>query len=125
MGIANPAQYRIPEFETFERFLFEWLSIRDPADLDNVFKPQCEFVCDASGTVMVDFVGKVESVERDVRRIETALGRKLTLPRENATAGANSYWTEYSCTEALDLVARIYRRDVEIFGYEPTVGGAA
>ena len=47
--VLNPEQYRVPEFETFDRFVIQWLARRDLCRLDLAFQPQSLFVCNARG----------------------------------------------------------------------------
>jgi hypothetical protein len=39
-GMSDPEQYRVAEFDSFGRFVHEWLAERDVTRLDGVFRPQ-------------------------------------------------------------------------------------
>jgi len=118
MGVSNPAQYRVPEFESFERFLFEWLAHRDVLKLDKIFQPQCWFVCGASGENMLDFTGKVERIDKDLAFVQEQLGSRLELPHVNRTMASGGYAEAYRSAEMIDLVAGIYAKDIALFNYD-------
>lgn len=61
---------------SFEQFVLRGLPrvFRDP-DLHSFVKPMSEYVCDASGNMLVDFIGKLETIEDDFGTI----ARKLNL----------------------------------------------
>jgi hypothetical protein len=76
---------------------------------------QARFVCDASDRVLVDFVGRFETLEKDFRTVCRRLKTEAPLPRLNASQRDDyrSYYDER--TRA--LVAQRYRRDIDVFGY--------
>ena len=115
MGIQNPAQYNIPEFKTFDRFVCEWLSQRNPDSLDFVFRPQSLFVC-IDDQIKVDFVGKVEDMATDIVEVENSLGRKLEIKKLNRT---NKKRLSVS-SESLNIIAKLYQKDFKLFGYDPS-----
>ena len=118
MGIRNPSQYQIPEFESFERFVIEWLSSRDITQLDYIFQPQHQFVTDQHGVGIVDFVGNFENINSDIAFVEKRLGREIALPRVNVTNRSREYVSAYKSQELIDLVAQIYQEDICMFKYE-------
>lgn len=118
MGVRNPSQYQIPEFGSFERFVIEWLSRREIAQLDYIFQPQHQFVTDDHGVSIVDFVGSFENINSDIAVIERRLGRAIALPRANVTSKSPEYISAYKSQEMIDLVAQIYQEDIRMFKYE-------
>lgn len=118
MGVYRPQQYQIPEFESFERFLLEWLPERNLMELDFIFQPQNHFVCESSGAVMVDFVGKVESIDVDILKVSKKIGKNIDVFRSNATTKNDfDYRREYQTNEMIDMVSFLYTKDVDIFDY--------
>lgn len=115
--IANPNKYRVPQFESFERFVIEWLDGRDLSREDFVFREQCEFVTSSDNTVGVACIGRLEDPTTYVEFVEAALGRELELPHLNRTANRNSY-REVFTQSMREVVARAYRKDIELFGYD-------
>jgi hypothetical protein len=79
------------------------------------FRPQYSFLCDGAGRMKMDFVGRFETIEEDCEQLAARLGIALPLQRLNRSRHT-AYQSAY--TPAMrDLVARIYARDIELFGY--------
>lgn len=114
--IRREEQYQIPEFESFERFVQEWLALRDVHRLDGVFRPQVEYVCDPAGAVPLDFLGRFEQLDETAKWLSHATGRQFNLPRLNASE-RGAYRSHYS-PELVQLVGEIYAKDIAAFGYE-------
>jgi hypothetical protein len=100
--------------------------------------PQYEMLHDANGRLLVDFVGRFEHLQRDFTEVCTRLGiedatlphrnpsnkRSRTLKRKvrnlvfgNGEDGKRRY-TDFYDDETRAAVARLYRRDIDAFGYE-------
>jgi len=82
-----------------------------------VFQPQHTFLVGSDGNLLTDMIGRVEDMQSsyDVicRRIgipSSPLGRKNTSRRGDYRA----YYDE----QLIDGVARLYARDIELFGYD-------
>ncbi|MCG5514332.1 sulfotransferase family 2 domain-containing protein [Ectothiorhodospira shaposhnikovii] len=120
MGIAHPERYQIPEFSTFERFLQEWLVYQDLHKADYVFQPQTRFVCEPECTqeVIVDYLGKMEDLEVDIKAVENKLGRSLKLPRSNVTQDSRyDFRNAYLNPGMIDIVQQLYAHDISAFNY--------
>lgn len=117
MGMYRPEQYQIPEFESFERFLFEWLAKQNVSKVDFVFQPQSKFVLGKEGKSIVDYIGKVESLDSDIRHVESVLGKSINVGRENMTSEKTDYRSAYINDDMVELVRSLYREDVDTFGY--------
>lgn len=106
--------------------------------------PQSDFICDTNGRPAVDFIGRFETLAEDFHSVCQRLGMPaLELPHVNASGNDSSgppprlrlpfgrgrrrlrtrptAFQEYYDAETRDAVARLYRRDIEIFGYAPPV----
>lgn len=76
---------------------------------------QHNYVCDADGRLIVDFVGRFESLHEDFAQVSARLGLEMALPHLNSTQ-RKTYHGYYD--KALrDEVGRFFARDVELFGY--------
>lgn len=107
--------------------------------------PQYEFLYDASGNLLVDYLGKFERLEKDFDEICHKIGiSRIALPHLNISSRALrlpwtlkgaarvlvnlvsikrrrnifNHYTEYYDEESKELVAELYRKDIETFGYE-------
>ncbi len=97
----------------FEQFVHERL----PQVMHELhFRPQHEFLCDPSGTVKVDFVGRVERMERDFGAIRARLGIDGHLAVHNSSAHDTSAQSYTPAMRA--IVGQLYALDFSLFGYD-------
>lgn len=115
--IFAPERYLGPEFETFERFVFEWLDGRELSKEDYVFRAQTDFILAADGSIGVDHLGRLENPTTYLDFVESNLERKLNLHHLNSTTGHKEYEGAYT-PEMKDVVARNYSKDLSLFQYE-------
>lgn len=79
------------------------------------FRPQVDWLCDAEGQVLADFVGRYERLDQDFARV----ARRLSLPAELARLNGSlhqPYATHYDA-RAKARVAALYADDIRVFGY--------
>lgn len=82
-----------------------------------IFWPQHRFLIGANGELQTDFVGRVETMQESYDMIAAKLGIASTkLDRANQSRRGDYH--EYYDQEMIDAVARIYARDLELFGYD-------
>ncbi|MEZ9820005.1 sulfotransferase family 2 domain-containing protein [Shewanella sp. 10N.286.45.A1] len=117
MGVNNPEQYQIPEFETFESFVVDWLADKNVDELDFVFQTQSRFLVGNQGELLPDHVGKLESLTESVSIIESKLGRKLDIPHANKVVKKGSYRDYYTTQKMIDIVSDKYAADIRRFEY--------
>jgi len=115
-GVWRPERYRCPEFQSFERFVVEWLSEHRIGPIEHHFRPQTSYLCDASGKLLVDHVGRVENLEPTFDFLRENLHEIRTLPDSNRSGDAVDYRSFYT-PELVELVGSIYAQDVKTFGY--------
>jgi Sulfotransferase family len=107
--------------------------------------PQWEFVCDEGGNLMVDFVGRFERLQADFNQVCQALNLPpLEVPHVNKSKkkrwrqhlrpsallgwvkkretvqplGGIKHYEQFYDDETRGAVAELYRKDIELFGYE-------
>lgn len=95
--------------KTFSDFALHPLTWQDAGS-----QPQWESVCDAEGRLIVDFIGKVETIEQDWARLLNHLGMEAELEVRNASGGKG---TSQLTPQALEMVQQRYAKDFELFGY--------
>lgn len=104
---------------TFREFLLKVASPNKEkpleSDLDRHFKSQWIFTADEDGTPLVDFVGRYENLIEDFGKVREILGLDADLPHLNATE--REPYSAYYDEETRLLVADMYGRDLEMFGY--------
>jgi hypothetical protein len=82
------------------------------------WEPQCSFLYDQEGRLMVDFVARFETLERDLGEVFERLGIQCaSLPHENAADRHQDI--VYDDEESRALVEKIYSEDFSRFGYRP------
>lgn len=118
MGMRNAQQYLIPEFDSFESFVLEWLAHKNVDELDYVFQTQSLFLVDENGQLLPDYIGKLEHLDEDIQNVETKINRTLAIPHVNKTSVSTSYRDAYKTQEMVDVVSTLYSRDIELFNYE-------
>ena len=77
--------------------------------------PQCHMVCDLDGKILVSKIGRFENFEADFAEISQQWGG-CPMPAKINTSDRGLYQQYYS-SEMRDKVARMYKSDIETFGY--------
>ena len=77
---------------------------------------QKDFVVDERGELLVDFVGRYETLVRDFNEVCERLGVSSRLPHLNKTP--RKKYTDFYTPETAALVAEAFKEDVEFFGYD-------
>lgn len=116
-GVRHPERYRLAEMDSFDSFVRNWLAKRDIAKLDNFLQPQWAFVCDSHGKVLLDHVGRVEDLEPTLDFIRESIGRVAPIEQANRS-GERVDYRDFYTPELAELTGRIYREDIEMFGYQ-------
>ncbi|MEO8669842.1 MAG: sulfotransferase family 2 domain-containing protein [Tahibacter sp.] len=81
-----------------------------------LFRPQNELLCDSAGDLLMDFVGKVEFMQRDFDTICARLDLPLA-KLEQVNQSIHRPYQEYYDSELRERVAATYLRDFELFNY--------
>jgi hypothetical protein len=77
---------------------------------------QFEYVTGEDGQSIVDFVGHYERLDEDFATVCARIGVKAELPHANVSEHRD--YRSYYTPESRELVARHFRRDIEMFGYD-------
>lgn len=76
---------------------------------------QKEFVTDEEGKLIVDFVGRYESLQEDFQKVCRNLGIKATLPHLNSSRRAA--YSQYYSERSAERIAEAFKEDIDLFGY--------
>ena len=82
-----------------------------------LFRPQHEFVTDQAGNLLTDFIGRVETMQQSYDEIAARIGIPTTSLDVVNSSRRNDY-RQYYDQALIDGVAKLYARDLELFGYE-------
>jgi hypothetical protein len=77
---------------------------------------QKDFIYSAEGELLVDFVGRYETIDADFKTICSRIGISASLPKLNVS-NTEPYQQFYN-EETRDLVKRTFDADITLFGYE-------
>ncbi|HTU68850.1 MAG TPA: sulfotransferase family 2 domain-containing protein [Candidatus Baltobacteraceae bacterium] len=72
-------------------------------------------LADASDRLLVEFIGRYESLESDLSKVSERLGFTLALPHENRSE--HEAYEDYYTPRTRAIVARHFSRDIDRFGY--------
>lgn len=108
----------LSSYDTFEQFIMEWVN-RENIETWVHFIPQYHYVYDKNQNLFVDFVGRFEQFESDFEHIRTKLNTGVSLQHLNKTKDKKerSYREAYT-PEMAEKVAKVYKEDIELFGYK-------
>lgn len=81
------------------------------------WEEQHKFLCDEQGTPLVDFVGRFERFEEDVRKALEELDVTFEAVPHLRKSERRPY-REYYSYRTRKMVANIYHRDIELFEYQ-------
>ena len=91
--------------------------INNPPMHHVLFWPQNGFICDSDGKLLADYVGRVEEMQQSYDEICARIGiPSATLEKVNSSTRAD--YRGYYNPALIEGVAKLYARDLELFGYE-------
>lgn len=105
-----------PDFATFVRSK-EFRRLTE----ENLMAPVTRSLVDANGDIMVSRVAKLEELANVAADIPPLAGAEVSSTRAN-TSRRQQDFSSYFDSESIDIVAEVYRSDIERFDY--TFGGA-
>lgn len=109
----------LSSYGCFREFVTQWLNRSNIWNYWH-FVPQSHYLClPYRRGLAVDFVGLFENLNEDFRIVakRLSLGPDIALKHENATSHARANYLDHYDDETRDIVADVYRRDIELLGY--------
>ncbi|RLS77052.1 MAG: sulfotransferase [Planctomycetota bacterium] len=101
---------RLPSFDAYVRYEIRRGKIS-----------QSRMLTDRQGRLLVDFVGRFETLETDFVRVCRGIGVDVELMQANR--GEPRDYRDFYTPELADLVAEYFAADIELFGYAFENGG--
>lgn len=110
------AQENSSNFDEFIRFCTDEILIGRGVRYSFAYN-QLDYVTDENGELLVDFVGRLENFDDDLRTVLTKTGISLdAIPRYNRSK--HGHYSEMYTPETEEIVRRRFKRDIDFFGYE-------
>jgi len=111
------ARNNLMAYNGFDSFVKGWLNRKNIHSYAH-FIPQYEFLClPGSHVPQVDFIGYFENFGRDFAYVADKLGIHPDLQHKNCSATRSKDYKDYYTAETRDMVYKVYKEDIEIFGY--------
>jgi hypothetical protein len=108
------SQRELTKFSNFSEFVVEWLN---PESIwtRHHFKPQNFYIIDKYKKINLDYIAFFENIDKDFVHIANRLNVSEGLQKVNTSDRVDfrSYYTD----QAAEVVAKIYRQDIELLGY--------
>ena len=101
-------------YDTFSSFIFNWVN-KDNINNHYFFYPQTKYITDKRGKIIVDYIGRFESIEEDFIFICKKLGVENTLRTMNNTD--HGHYRNYYDRNTRKIVENVYSDDFEYFMY--------
>lgn len=108
----------IKDFNEFIEYKF------DPArpyifHFDIATKLQTDHLIDLKGNIIVDFLGRYETLHDDFEVIKKELGLKdVSIPHKRKANDRKKDYREYYNTRSIDAVAEHYQQDIDLLKYQ-------
>jgi len=102
------------EFPTFKSFCYQFNREKYEGERQQ-FRLQKEFVVDKNDEVIVDYIGRFESLHQSWEVIKKRLNLSDSLDHLNKSK--HKAWQSYYDEKCQDIVYRSYKEDFEFFGY--------
>lgn len=105
----------LSDYDCFADFVSDWLSSENVRKHKH-FIPQHYWICE-NEIPQVSYIGRFERIQEDFNSICAGIGIETTLSHENNTQRERNIIKFYD-KKSKDKVARIYKKDFDIFGYD-------
>lgn len=110
----NPKYELVKSMSGFEEYL-EWVIQTDNPYPMGATKLQMDMIADAQGQILIDFVGRYETLVEDFQTVCQTVNMNASLPHLNRSSHRDyqSYYNE----RTKQLVAEHFQADIEALGY--------
>jgi len=124
--VRNPFDRLVSEYwwqkkEGMKLFFKEFLlkEVLPKKEEQKHYMDQYKFITDENGNVIVDFVARFETLSDDIKYIFHRVGINKRLKYVHRVKSLNwGRYSDYYDKETLDLVAKLYSKDIEFFSYK-------
>ena len=103
----------IKQFKNFEDFCYNFKNKHNKFH----FQPQHVWACAPDGEIVLDYVGKVETIDSDMNTLCELLDRPSIKLGMSNTSQHGSYREYYTNQDTIDRVTSMYSADIQLFNY--------
>ena len=100
-----------PKHQEFERFL------KILPKKSKFRHPMVNYITN-NNKIIVNYIGRFETLEEDLHIIFERVGRPLPDKLPHKVKTDRKHYTEYYNDKTMQIVAHMFRKDIEVFGYE-------
>jgi hypothetical protein len=120
-GGAGPVDAKnaqaVQPYSNLEDFVITYLT-PSTAKVNRYFRPQNQFICDSDNRILVNYLGRFETIEEDYDYIRNKIGTGEPLQKLNVTKSKkDSMEHYYTSNDMIQKVISIYEKDFELLGY--------
>jgi hypothetical protein len=108
------SERRLANYQSFEQFVHEWVNETNIGSWVH-FRPQLDFITDANGHMVMDYLGRIERIDTDFEVICQKLGISALLSKSNE-GDKDDYSKAYS-REMIEIVGNSYSKDIDLLNY--------
>jgi hypothetical protein len=108
--------YQSELFDSFERFVLQWLVNADLSKVDVVFEPQYKYICDRNNNIIVDHIGTVENMKSSILFLQKKLNVEIKIANLNQSTRKKDFRSYYN-EETKKVIAELYKKDITLFNY--------
>jgi len=105
----------VKSMTSFDEYL-EWVISTENPYPKGATKLQKDIITDCDGKLIVDFVGRYETLVPDFNQVCRTLNIETSLPSLNRTIHRD-YKSYYSSEKTKKMVGQHFKEDIELFGY--------
>lgn len=107
----------LSEQMSFEEFV-DWIGFASDTCLHpSRHRNQLDWFTDSDGNVLVDHIGKFETLGADWRLISERLSVDMPLPHLNDNPARQTHYTDYYTDSTRDIIGSKFAVDIDYFGY--------
>ena len=71
---------------------------------------------EATGKVAVDFIGRFESLAKDIKKLSLQLGVNINLPNKKLGKDHHLHYSHYYTPKSRQIISNLFGGDIEYFG---------
>lgn len=84
-------------------------------------QPQTDWVLNAQGELLVDFIGRTENFAEDFAKVLERIGLPEFVPETENETGSSGGFSSVAKAADIKFLTSVFEKDFEYFGYEPVI----